>query len=121
MKSEAMKNIRLTDEADLMLCTLYKAFKDNRANGEDRYEARIFGGSETLQILYFQSWPIGDIDDIAWELSKNKLLTVNNGDNSVQDCALTTDAISYMEHRFGDKLEALLQRITALRAFLLPL
>lgn len=113
--------MKLTDEADLMLCTLYNAYKENRAKGEDRYEARIFGGSETLQRLYFQSWPIGDIDDVAWELGRNNLLCVNDGDDSVQDCALTTDAIAYIEHRFGEKLDALLQRITALRALLFPL
>lgn len=113
--------MKLTDEADLMLCTLYNAYKENRAKGEDRFEARIFGGSETLQTLYFQLWPVGDIDDAAWELARKGLLTVNDGDNSVQDCALTTDALAYMEHRFGDKLEALIQRITALRTLLLPL
>lgn len=116
-----MWHLKLTDEADLMLCTLYKAYKNNRANGEDRFNARLFGGSETLQALYFQSWPVGDIDDIAWELAEKGLLSVNNGDNSVQDCALTAEALAYMEHRFGDKLDALLQRITVLRSFLPPL
>lgn len=113
--------MKLTDEADLMLCTLYNAYKENRSKGESRFEARLFGGSETLQSLYFQTWPIGDIDDIAWELEKNGLITVNNGDNSVQECALTTNALSYMEQRFNDKLDSLIQRITALRTLLLPL
>lgn len=39
-------------------------------------------------------------------------------DNTVTLCWLLSDGIVYMEHRFGDKLDQLLQRIATLRAIL---
>ena len=37
-------------------------------------------------------------------------------DNSVWNCSLSAAGISYMEHRFGDKFDQLMDRIAALRS-----
>lgn len=111
-----MNGTRLTDEADLMLCTLYQAYTERRKCGESRFDACVFGGSETMQMLYFPAWSTDDIDDILWELARNGLLDTNDGDNTVQFCMLTSDALVYMQHRFGDRLDALIQKIKDLKA-----
>jgi hypothetical protein len=43
------------------------------------------------------------------------MLKCHYGDNTVLNCWLLSDGITYMEHRFGDKLDQLVQRIAALR------
>lgn len=111
--------MRLTDEADYMLCVLYDAYKLRRKNGESSLEARLFGDSEYIQENYIQQWPTDDIDDAARELSQKGLASGLFADNTLAEFALERDGIAFMEHRFGDKLDKLSQRINALRSMLL--
>ena len=108
--------IRLTDDADYMLCVLYDAYRARRKNGESSFESRLFGGSECIQRDYIQQWSTDDIDDAALELSKNGLASCLFADNTLSEFALERDGIAFMEHRFGDKLDTLSQRIAALRS-----
>lgn len=110
--------MRLTDEADYMLCVLYDAYKLRRKNGESSSEARLFGGSECIQEDYIQQWPTDDIDDAARELSEKGLASCLFADNTLAEFALERDGIVFMEHRFGDKLDNLSQRIATLRSMI---
>lgn len=107
--------IRLTDDADYLLCILYDAYRFRRKNGESSLDARLFGGSECIQQDYIQQWPTDDIDDAASELCKNGLVNCLFADNTLVELALERDGIAFMEHRFGDKFDKLAQRIASLR------
>lgn len=110
--------IRLTDDADYVLCVLYDAYKTRRKNGESSFESRLFGSSECIQEDYIQQWPTDDIDDAARELSEKGLASCLFADNALAEFALERDGIAFMEHRFGDRLDNLSQRIAALRSMI---
>ena len=110
---------RLTDDADFLLCILYDAYKQRRKNGESAFDARIFGDPESIQESYCQTWPTDDIVDAAFELSQAGLVTYLPCDDSFDTLVLERSGTSMMEHRFGDKMDKLLSRISELRSILL--
>ena len=111
-----MTDVRLTQDAEYLLCELYNAYRMRRKNGMTSDKAKLFGGSTAIQSEFIQQWPTNDIDEAARELSRSGMLNCQFGDNTVLNCWLLSDGIIYMEHRFGDKLDRLAQRIAALRA-----
>lgn len=111
-----MSDIRLTQDAEYLLCELYEAYRTRRKDGMTSDKAKLFGGSTAIQSEFIQQWPTNDIDEAARELSRSGMLKCHYGDNTVLNCWLLSDGITYMEHRFGDKLDQLVQRIAALRA-----
>ncbi len=110
--------IRLTDDAEYLLCILYDAYRLRRKNGRLSSDSRIFGGSEYIQENYIPQWPTDDIEDVARELSRNGLVKCLFADNLVYELILEREGIALMEHRFGDKLDKLTQRITSLASML---
>ena len=112
-------DIGLTQNAEYLLCVLYKAYVERSKSDELADVAAYFGGSEDIQQNYISDWPTGKIDNAVWELSRKGLLATQSGDDTVCNSALTNDGIAYMEHRFGRKLDTLLQRLTTLRTILL--
>lgn len=110
-----MTNIRLTQDAEYLLCELYNAYRMRRKDGMTNDKAKCFGGSTSIQEELIPQWPTNDIDEAARELSRSGMLKCQYGDNTVLNCWLLSDGIIYMEHRFSDKLDQLVQRITALR------
>lgn len=112
-------DIDLTQNAEYLLCVLYKAYVERSESDEFADIAAYFGGSEDIQQDYITNWSTGKIDNAAWELSRKGLLATQSGDDTVCQSALTDDGIAYMEHRFGRKLDTLLQRLATLRTILL--
>lgn len=114
-----MAEIQLTQDAEYMLCELYSAYLARRKNGELNENARGFGNSATIQEKYIPQWPINDIDTAAHELERKGLIACQFADGTLYAaCTLTDDAIVYMENRFGNKLDKLIQRIAALRTII---
>ncbi len=112
-------DIELTQNAEYLLCVLYKAYVERSKSDELADVAEYFGGSEDIKQDYIPDWTTDKIDKAAWELSNNGLLAVQPGDNTICQSALTHIGIAYMEHRFGHKLDTLLQRLATLRTVLL--
>lgn len=112
-----MSDIRLTREAEYLLCELYHAYTERRKKGMSRSEARHFGSSQRIHDEYIPKWTIEDIDDAAMELKEKGLMQFLWADITVYANAhLTDDGIVYMDHRFGDKFDDLAQRIASFRA-----
>lgn len=109
------ENNRLTRDADYLLCILYHAYCERRKNGSSIEEASLFGGSEEIQHDYARELPTHDIDAVAKQLEKAGMLNCLIADLALCECEITPEGIAYMEHRFGDKLDLLLRRISALR------
>ena len=112
-------DIMLTQDAEYLLCELYSAYVASRKNGESSETARFFGSSERIQGDYIQHWSTHDIDDAARTLVREGMLIAQFADNELNESYLADDGIAYMEQRFGNKLDKLLQRIATLRAILL--
>lgn len=110
-----MAEVRLTQDADYLLCVLYNAYCTRRKNGELSSDAKIFGNGEAIQRDYIPEWPSDDIDEVARELGQAGMVLCHCADNRLLLCCLLPDGISYMQHRFGDKVDQLTQRISALR------
>lgn len=108
-------SVRLTQDAEYLLCTLYQAYTLRRKNGESIEDAKFFDGSEYIQATYIQTWPTDDIDEAARELHRKGLMCNLFSDDSLNIGALSDDGIMYMEHRFGDSYDQLVGRIAALR------
>ncbi len=113
-----MPEIRLTQDAEYLLCELYNAYRMRRKNGAPSDEAKLFGDSTTIQEEYIQQWPTDDIDEASRELSRKGMLKCLYGDDTLLNCYLLPDGIVYMEHRFGDNFDKLVQRIASLRVAL---
>ena len=109
---------RLSYDADYLLCVLYSEYRQRRKNGELAGKEDEFGSSEKIQSELMPDWPTYDIDKAAFELKRKGLLSVFPADGVAYDCTLTSDGISYMEHRFADKFDKLTQRIATLRTIL---
>lgn len=115
-----MPSIRLTQDADLLLCVLYNAYTVRRKDGMSRANARYFGSSQRIQEEFIQQWPVDDIDDAAFELKDHGLFTFLLADNTVYSNAkLTPEGVAYMEHEFGDKMDHFIQRLANLRTAIL--
>lgn len=112
-------DVILTQDAEYLLCELYSAYVASRKNGEASETARFFGSSERIQADYIQTWPTHDIDDAARALERKGMLIAQFADNALNESYLSDDGIAYMEQRFGNKLDKLLQRIATLRTALL--
>lgn len=110
--------IRLTYDADYLLCVLYSEYRQRRKDGKLAGKEDEFGSSEEIQSELMPDWPTHDIDRAAFELDREGLLSAYHADGVAYFCALTSSGISYMEHRFADKFDKLTQRIAALRAIL---
>lgn len=111
-------DIRLTQNADYLLCILYKAYRERCKNGTSSGDAKFFGGSEEIQKDYVPEWPTHDIDEAARELDKAGMLDCLFGDIELCESRILPDGIIYMENRFGDKFDQLLQRIATLSTFI---
>lgn len=111
-----MQEIRLTNEAELLLCVLYNAYTSRRKDGMVRTAAKNFGSSQRIQEEWLPQMPLEDIDDAARELKRKGLFTFIGADDTVYaDAKLTEEGIIYMEHETGDKLDQFLERIATLR------
>ena len=109
---------RLTNEADFLLCCVYKAYLEQRRQDVFRQNAVRFGPPESLQETIVPGWPVEDIEDVMRELNRKSMTVCRWGDNTFSWGMITTDGIIYMEDRFGRKMDKLLERISALKELL---
>ncbi len=112
-------DIELTQDAEYLLCELYRAYVTSRKNGEPAEISRAFGSSERIQKDCIQDWPTHDIDYAAHALCEEGMLEAIFEADELVESFLTNRGIAYMEHRFGRKLDTLLQRLATLRTVLL--
>lgn len=115
-----MDKIILTNDADYMICSMYDEYIRRIKNGSPKEDAKYFGGAEKIQETILQEWSIYDISETACQLRTVGFLSIKNGDNILCESALTTDAIVYMENRFKDKANSVLDTLAKLRSIIKP-
>lgn len=111
-------SIKLTKDADALVCLLYKEYCQKRKDGVSKLYAKMFSGSEEIQKTIAPKWSFEDVNEICNELSRVSFLKCLHGDGIVQHCSLTDDAIIYMENRFKDGLDSVLDYLAKIRNIL---
>ncbi len=110
----------LPNNADYMLCVLYREYQNRINAGEPMDEALLFGDADLIHETLIPKWSPADITTIAGWLCDYGFLAAAYADTLLDAAVLTPSAISYMETRFKRKASALLDTITKLRSILFP-
>ncbi len=108
----------LTNDADYLLCTLYKHYKEQRKNGVSKADAKFMGSSEHIFQTLLSEWTFEDVDETCRELDRADLLQCIYADNIVYLAILEDAAIIYMENRFKNGLSEILENLTRLKSIL---
>ena len=100
--------IRLTRDADYMVCSLYKEYLSRVKNGSSKSKAKCFIKSEINSLV--PKVNSDDVGDLAEELKSKGLLSKDILDN----VEFTSDGIIYMENRFLNKADKVLEYLSYL-------
>ncbi len=103
-----METIQLTNDADKVICYIYKDFLQSRKNGLSKAEARRFPANYHKQHKSLSKWSDSDFSDTILELGQKDLITIYLGGTF----ELTNDGIIYMENRFKNGLIEITDFIT---------
>lgn len=109
-----MSDIKLTKDADAMICVLYKKYLQRRKDGASKCEAKLFSGSEEIHDDLMPKWSFEDVDETCRELSRAGLLDCLFAEDVTEIASLSDAAIIYMENRFKDNVSSLLAHIDSL-------
>ncbi len=89
-------DIQLTNDADKMVCQLYKLYLEKRKSGVNKDNSRHFSFSEIKAIKSYANWSDSDIKDTVAEIKR-----ANLGTMFLDGGFLANDTfIFYMENRF---------------------
>lgn len=111
-------DIQLTKESDFLLCSLYKKYLQNRSNGMGKSIAKNMGSSEDIQKDVFPNWSLEDVDETCRELSRTEMLDCLYADDSIYLSSLTDNAIIYMEKRFENNVNKVVDFISKLKSLI---
>lgn len=109
---------KLTNDADYLLCTLYKHYKEQRKKGINKTDAKYIGDSEFIFQTMLPEWTFEDVDETCCELSRAGLLKCLYSDDTVDLAVLEDTAIIYMENRFKNGMSEILDNIARLKNIL---
>ncbi len=113
-----MCEIKLTKDADYLICSLYKSYLDKRSHKMAKVYARELGSSEEIQQKIFPNWSVLDVDDTCRELCAAGLLNCIYSDDTVSYMALTDTGIIYMEERFENKVNTVIDYIAKIKSMI---
>lgn len=108
-------DIRLTKEADALICLLYKNYLQKRNDGVSKKLAKFFGSSVDIQKELIEKWTPDDTDETCWELHRSGLLSCMSADNIAYEVQLTDNGIIYMENRFKDGVNSVLDYLKKIK------
>lgn len=113
-----MDEIQLTKDSDYLLCSLYANYLEKRSNGISKARASCSGGSEDIQKNIFPKWCLDDVDETCRELDRAGMLHCLYADNIVYTATLSDQAIIYMENRFENKANRILDYIAKIKSMI---
>lgn len=98
----------LTKEADKTMCCLYKEYLNRVKQGQSKSSSKVFkrGYAESDDVL--SQWYPEDVADAYSELKKTGFITYS----VTGSITLTSDGISYMQNRFKNGVEDVVDFIT---------
>ncbi len=106
----------MTKDAEYLLCILYKEYTERRNEGKSKRESSYFGSSKNVLDTFFGEWELEDLDETLWELGRLKYVSCLNADNTIYSFSITSTGIEYMENRFKNKFDDLIDTISKLKS-----
>ena len=106
---------KLTKDSDFLICLLYKEYKRKLKEGVDKSKAKSMGSSKEIHESLIGKWSFENVEETCRELSRVDFLEVFYADGTFYTVDLTDDAIIYMENRFSNGLQGVLDRIEQLK------
>ena len=111
-----MSNINLSKDADHLICIIYKYYLELRDNGFSKSEAKNFDSIDNIHGLIPQI-PLDDIYETCLELANKSLLIQKKKyiNEEYSRFSLSDDGIIYMENRFSNKIDKIIDYISKLK------
>lgn len=113
-------SIELTKEADALICSIYKRYKEQRKSGATKSQAKYLGSSDEIHESLSLKWPLEDTIDACLELCKSELLDCSLADDAIASAHLSNQGIIYMENRFKNGLQEVTDYLVKIRSIFLP-
>lgn len=110
--------VELTNDADYLICVLYKYYKERRKDGVNKDDAKLIGSSDFIFTHLLSEWTFEDVDETCRELHRADLLECHYGDDVVDISILTDASITYMENRFKNGLSEVIDNIIRLKSII---
>ena len=111
-------SIQLTKESDAMICVLYKEYLSWRKSGKLLEKSLCIGDDTYIQERLTPKLPLDDVTELCLSLERKELLYCIPGDNRASCVTFTDDGIIYMENRFKNKLESVLNYLSKITSLL---
>lgn len=110
--------VSLTKDADALICLLYKKYCQDRKGGAPKSQAKMLGSSETIFNSLTPKWTYDDVDETCRELDRSGLAGCFYADNVAQDVWFTDAGIIYMENRFKNGLNGVLDYLGKIKGLI---
>jgi len=95
-------------DGDKLLSIIYKSFLERRKQGFSKADAAFFEDGYFSSDTYLSKWNVDDLEDAIGHLHDLGMVKRDINDNF----KLTEMGINYMENRFKDRLDKLLDYIS---------
>lgn len=106
--------IKLTKEADKLICEIYASYLERRKSGLDKRQAKDFAIKDKWPSEFCKSWDSQDAKDSFSELKRAGFVKLYIGGGFM----LESDAVVYMETRFQRGLSEVLERIAQIKSII---
>ena len=114
-----MADVTLSKDADALICAIYKVYLQRRKDGASKADARLLGGSDSIQEKIIPKWSFSDVDETCRELGRAGMLDCFYADDVVYIANLSDAGIIYMEQRFKNGLTDVLNYPEKIKSILL--
>lgn len=111
-------DIELTKDSDYLICFLYKNYLQKRNSGIPKSQAKNVGSAEDIRQEIFPKWSLDDVEETCRELARVDMLHCFNADNTIYMAILSDNAIIYMENRFENKVNKVIDYIAKIKSMI---
>ncbi|RNB90226.1 hypothetical protein EDM59_01720 [Brevibacillus nitrificans] len=113
-----MLDTNLTRDADALICLLYKHYCLKKKDGMSKAQAKMFGSSVDIQQNIIPNMSHADVDETCKELGRAGLLDNLYADDIAYVVILSDSAVVYMENRFKNGLDSVLDYLSKIKGLI---
>ncbi|MEK5096694.1 hypothetical protein [Bacillus sp. FSL W8-0848] len=110
--------VSLTKDADALICILYKKYCQDLQDGSPKAQAKLLGSSKQIYETLVPQWSFVDVDETCRELKRSRLVDCLYTDNVVSQVWFTDAGIIYMENRFKNGLNDVLDYLSKIKGLI---
>lgn len=113
-------NDDLTNDAKYLLLQMVRTYLRRTATGQSKFQATNMGSGQQIHDEVMPQWNIEDVAFTLGELFDKGFVALTHGSNQIASVRLTTDAIAWQEHKFGNDVKQIIAAISGVSK-LIPL